>query len=413
MPYKSTIKNRGTTLFAVEETTPNEFKVPAAGDAFRHAGFNASSETTELPIVEFTDDNDPQKGAIYQANHSLNQLTTLVRPPKVITDPPPVDAFLENFFGASAVGQGNRRTYTIKGDNDKRLSMYESSNIDQTALGGVIISTLTIRWSAGGYCFLDFGGFANSLAGFTEFSTRFASGKLDEILPATGLDIRSLISGPGPIIKAEGVTAAQQVTAVDDDKATVAGDFTGASTTADSELTNGLPEPTYADVGDPATGKQGKLIFGPDDGTTPSISSAFDDDIASGKDARMDCNDGSITLNNGRYIDYSSWGEDVTYPLAFDIRRSQFSITTKATTQAMRMVNLVRGEQNKSYGIVLAMSLTSGIYQQLIMPQVTLRSTLNPPPAQGQRGNTTVTFQGALTVPGGQTNKEARWEVLT
>ena len=166
-------------------------------------------------------------------------------------------------------------------------------------------------------------------------------------MPPTGVEIQTLISGPGPVLKI-GSGAAQQVTEVDGDKATLAGNLTGATAGSSAALVNGLPDPTFRDSVEtsPATGLQGLMVFGPPGGTEPDDTD-YEDDVASDTVGRVAVQTGSLSLNSGRFIDFSEWGEDVQYPTGYGPRESTFQFTTAITKQVERMLAAV--ELNKSY----------------------------------------------------------------
>lgn len=416
MPYDRTTRLIGTTAYFKKETTAGTPIVPVAADGFRHGGISMTSQAQSLPIVEYGADNDPQKASVYRSNYQVSVRTT-VRPPKTANGIPGADAMLENFFGkvTPASQQGNKRTYTLEGDNSITGTLIQDSNISQEAAVGVVLATLGFTWSANNYVFMDFAGFSQSLGVFSPFDAGFDTGKLSEVKPPSGVDIRTLISGPGPVIK-KGTGAAQQVTAVDGTKATLRGDLAGANPVGSNPLLSGLVDDdgdaiaTYRDSADesPATGLQGLIVFGPAGGTEPDITSTndYEDDVASGEVGRVAVQTGSLSLNSGRFIDFSEWGEDATYPTAYGPRESTFQFTSAITKQVERMLAAV--EINQSYSVSLRLGLTSGVHIRLIMPEVTLAGSRNPPPAPGSRGTPTATFNGRLSVPSGQDNKEAR-----
>ena len=409
MPYDRTSRLIGTTAFFKKETTPGTPVVPVAADGFRHGGISMTSQAQSLPVVEYGQDNDPQKASVYRSNFQVGIRTT-VRPPKLVNGIPGANALLENFFGTIGQAQSGARLYSIDGDNAITGTLIQESNLGQEAAVGVVLATLGFTWSANNYVFMDFAGFSQSLGVFSEFTSgNFAAAKLDEIVPPAGVDIRTLISGPGPVIKI-GSGAGQQVTAVDGTKATLAGNLVGATAGSSADLVNGLPDPTYRDSSDtsPATGLQGLMVFGPPGGTEPNDTD-YEDDVASEVVGRVAVQTGSLSLNSGRFIDFSEWGEDVQYPTAFGPRESTFQFTTAITKQVERMLAAV--ELNQSYSVSLRLGLTSGVHYRLIMPEVTLAGSRNPAPPPGSRGTPTATFNGRLSVPSGQSNKEARLEI--
>ena len=407
MPYDRTTRLIGTTAYFKRETTAGTPVVPVAEDAFRHGGISMTSQAQSLPVVEYGQDNDPQKASVYRSNYAVGIRTT-VRPPRSIGGIPGTHALLENFFGTATQARPNLAPYiyTIDGDNARTGTLIQTSNLGQEAAVGVVLSTLGFTWSANNYVFMDFGGFAQSIGVFSNFTGTFASAKLDELQAPTGLDIRTLISGPGPVLKI-GNGAEQQVTEVTSAHAKLAADLAGAAASSNNVIVNGLLDPTYRDSveSSPATGLQGLMLFGPPGATEPDDTD-YEDDIASGTAGRVAVQTGSLSLNSGRFIDFSEWGEDATYPTAFGPRESTFSFTSAITKQVERMLAAV--ELNQSYSVSLRLGLTSGVHMRLIMPEVTLAGSRNPPPAPGSRGTPTATFNGRLSVPSGQNNKEAR-----
>ena len=409
MPYDRTTRLIGTTAYFKKETTAGTPVVPVANDGFRHGGISMTSQAQSLPVVEYGQDNDPQKASVYRSNFQVGIRTT-VRPPKTVSGIPGADALMENFFGTvTQANQGAPRVYTLDGDNARTGTLIQASNLGQEAAVGVVLATLGFTWSANNYVFMDFAGFSQSLGVFSNFTGGFAASKNNEIMPPTGVDIRTLISGPGPVLKI-GNGAAQQVTAVDGTKATLRADLAGAVTGSNNVLVNGLPDPTYRDSveSSPATGLQGLMVFGPSGADEPDDTD-YEDNVASGEVGRVAVQTGSLSLNSGRFIDFSEWGENVQYPTAYGPRESTFQFTTAITKQVERMLAAV--ELNTSYSVSLRLGLTSGIHIRLIMPEVTLAGSRNPPPAPGSRGTPTATFNGRLSVPGGQSNKEARLEI--
>ena len=84
MPYDRTTRLIGTTAYFKKETAAGTPIVPVAADAFRHGGISMTSQAQSLPIVEYGQDNDPQKASVYRSNYQVSVRTT-VRPPKTVT----------------------------------------------------------------------------------------------------------------------------------------------------------------------------------------------------------------------------------------------------------------------------------------------------------------------------------------
>ena len=411
MPYNPEAALIGSTCYFVKEATAGTPVVPAGSDAFRHAGVSMVTVNESLPIIEYGADNDPQQASVYDSQATVSVRTT-IRPPKTVGATPAIGKLLENFFGQESTSQGGGKLYTLDGSNALRGTLYQATNIGQEVGVGTAFGTFGLTWQARNYVLADFAGFANSIETFSKFSATFASGALDEILPPTNVDMRTLISGPGPVVETNDVK--QAITGVDADKATAAGDFTGANTVGNNAMDNGLETPSFADTLAPATGKQGFLLFGEqaDSNTWIPDDTGYEDNVAADVEGRVACNSGSLQLNNGRFIDRQEWGEDVNYPLSFGPRESTFQITVAVTRQVERLLAGIK--LNKAYSIALVLGLSAGINIRLQMPQVTLAGQKNPPPPPGSRGTPTATLTGRLTVPGGTyTGKEVALEVTS
>ena len=151
MPYDRTSRLIGTTAYFKKETAAGTPIVPVAADGFRHGGISMTSQAQSLPIVEYGEDNDPQKASVYRSNYQVGIRTT-VRPPKTVNGIPAAHAMLENFFGtATKAGGPDPYVYTIDGDNALTGTLIQASNIGQEAAVGVVLATLGFTWSANNY----------------------------------------------------------------------------------------------------------------------------------------------------------------------------------------------------------------------------------------------------------------------